>query len=620
MSKQNLIGIALIGILLFAYSFFFNKPSKQEVSQNAATTETKQEGPTDFAGTSDPVKLTETVDSTYLFSLIKPTNKLYILENENLSVSFSDLGAMPVSSILKKHKSYTGAPLTLFQKGDFFLNLPLRTNQQRILNTQELTFQVISASSEQIIFRLPFSDQEFLDLTYSLPQGGYMISLDIDWSHLSSVLASNIREQDFEWSLHMPKQEQSWKFENQYANIYYKYPGSDVEKLSATKKEQDKNIREALKWVGFSDKYFSTVLISGKNNRLENNKFAFTTATENSDYLKEFVHSGSFSVDLQNKEKVDLQFFMGPLQYKMLKDLDKPFTDNEKLDLKQMVYLGASVFRWINVGLIMPIVDFLKGFVSNWGLIILLLTLVIKTLLWPLTFKSYMSQAKMRVLKPQIDAINARYPGTDQKMMMKRSQETMSLYKSAGVSPMSGCLPMLLQMPFLIALYMYFPTAIDLRGEGFLWAKDLSTYDGIIHWSVNIPIISGLIGNHISLFCLLWCITNVFYTRYTMNMSGGGMDNPQMKPMRMMPYIMTIMFFFFFNSQAAGLTYYYLISTLITMLQFFLSRVLINEEKVLKRLEENKKKPHKKSGFMARLEEMQKERERQLREQRNQRR
>ena len=226
----------------------------------------------------------------------------------------------------------------------------------------------------------------------------------------------------------------------------------------------------------------------------------------------------------------------------------------------------------------------------------------------------------MRVLKPQVEAINAKYAGDDQQMMMKRSQATMQLYRNAGASPMSGCLPMLLQMPFLIALYMFFPTAIDLRGESFLWVKDLSTYDPIISWGTDIPFITGLLGgNHISLFCLLWAVTNIIYSRYTMSMSAGA-DNSQMKMMRFMPYIMTIMFFIFFNSNAAGLTYYYFISTLITILQFLASRLLINEDKVLARLEENQRKPKKKKGFMARLEQMQKEQEKLMREQNKKRR
>ena len=261
-----------------------------------------------------------------------------------------------------------------------------------------------------------------------------------------------------------------------------------------------------------------------------------------------------------------------------------------------------SVFRWINQYLIIPVVTFLSGFLSNWGIIILLMTLFIKMLLWPFTYKSYMSQAKMRVLRPQIEAINAKYPGKEQDQMMKRQTETMNLYRSAGASPMSGCLPMLLQMPFLIALYMYFPTSILLRGQGFLWADDLSTYDAVISWHTNIPLISSFLGNHLSLFCVLMTVTNILYTRYTMNQSPSGEG---MAGMKTMPYIMAIMFFFMFNQNASGLSYYYFVSTLITILQYFAFRWTLNEDKLLRQLEENKKKPRKKSKWMQRLEEAQ---------------
>lgn len=625
MSKNNLIGIILIGIVLIAYSVFFNNPSEEQLPQQQTQEQQATNATSANLSTTAPEQMEQNnaphqqIDSIYLFSKLPAAEKSCTLQNEKIAVTFSTIGAQPVSAQLKGHKSYTGESLHLFKKGDASLSFPLRTSQQRIIDTHQLPFEMVALTDSTVSFKLPFTEQEYMLLSYTLAPNSYMVDINVDLSHMGSIIATNLTGQDFEWLLNMPRQERSWKYENQYANIYYKFPSGDVEDLNAAKASQEKDVREPLKWVGFADKYFSTVLIAQGKNRLENNRFAFTTADSESDYIKNFSHTGTFSMDLARKGEAKLSLFVGPLQYKMLKELDEGKADGEKLRLDKMVYLGASIFRWINVFLIIPIVDFLKIFISNWGIIILLLTLIIKTILSPLTFKSYMSQAKMRVLKPQVEAINARYPGQDQKMMLKRSQETMALYRSAGVNQLSGCLPMLMQMPFLIALYMYFPTAIDLRGESFLWAQDLSTFDDIIRWDAEIPIISSLIGNHISLFCLLWCVTSIFYTKYTMNMSGGGMDSPQMKPMRMMPYIMTIMFFFFFNSQASGLTYYYLISTVITILQFLASRALINEEKVLAKLEENKKKPRKKSGFMARLEQMQKEQEKMMREQRNKR-
>lgn len=313
---------------------------------------------------------------------------------------------------------------------------------------------------------------------------------------------------------------------------------------------------------------------------------------------------------MQAGTPVEFTYFFGPNDYNLLKSYDDGKQEHEELNLDHLVYLGWSIFRSINQWLIIPVVDFLKGYIGSWGVIILLLTIFIKTLLFPFTYKSQISQAKMRVLKPQVDEINKKYEGKDdQDSMLKKQKETMALYSSVGASPMSGCLPMLLQMPFLIALYMYFPTSIYLRGQSFLWADDLSTYDPVISWSYDIPLISSLLGNHISLFCLLMTIVNVVYNRYMMSQTSSAGANDAMASMKYMPYMMSIMFFFMFNQNASGLSYYYFISTLITIIQFFVIRATISETKLLQQMEENKKKPKKKNGssFIERLERMQRE-------------
>ena len=409
--------------------------------------------------------------------------------------------------------------------------------------------------------------------------------------------------QDVEWRQRMPQQEQSWKFEGQYSGIYYHFPKGDVERLE-TSSESTEEIKESLQWVAFKDKYFSSVLINQRTG-FQNNKLTLQAEKEGSGYVRSCSLAASFPMSVKEEvTQVPLTFIFGPNDYELLQRYDAELSQNDApLQLDHLVYLGMSVFRWINKYLIIPIVTFLSGFLSNWGIIILLMTLIIKMLLWPFTHKSYLSQAKMRVLKPQIDEINAKYPGKDQEAMMKRQTETMNLYRSAGASPMSGCLPMLLQMPFLIALYMYFPTSILLRGQSFLWAEDLSTYDAIISWDFNIPLISSFLGNHLSLFCVLMTVTNVIYTRYTMSQSPSSAEG--MAGMKMMPYIMSIMFFFIFNQNASALSYYYFVSTLITILQYLAFRWTLNEEKLLHELEENKKKPRKKSKWMQRLEEAQ---------------
>lgn len=626
MNKSNLIGIVLIGVVIVVYSVFLlpkQKPASTptpatdttQVATNAATA-SAEDGQT----TSDATKPAP-VDSLYAFSqLMAQSAKEYTMSNDKLSVTFTTQGAMPVSAELADYKSYDSTQVQLFAPGDFVLNLPIRTNQNQILETKDLIWQTSQPNDSTLQMTLPIDSSSYLRIIYTMPHEGYMLGMAIEAQGLGSLLHSNNAMQDLEMSLRIPRQELSWKFENQYSTIYYKYPGDDVEKLKETKMTQEKDVREKIQWVAMKDKFFSTVLIGLGDTRLEENKMSFTTEPKETNYIKDCKYQGAFAMDIRDGRKADFALFMGPLDYNMLKSIDAGVDKAQRLDLKRMIYVGGSLFRWINVTLIRPLIDFLQGFISNWGIIILLLTIIIKLVLSPLTFKSYLSQAKMRVLKPQVEAINAKYAGDDQQMMMKRSQATMQLYRNAGASPMSGCLPMLLQMPFLIALYMFFPTAIDLRGESFLWVKDLSTYDPIISWSTDIPFITGLLGgNHISLFCLLWAVTNIIYSRYTMSMSGGA-SGSQMKMMRFMPYMMTIMFFIFFNSNAAGLTYYYFISTLITILQFLASRLLINEDKVLARLEENQRKPKKKKGFMARLEQMQKEQEKLMREQNKKRR
>ena len=328
---------------------------------------------------------------------------------------------------------------------------------------------------------------------------------------------------------------------------------------------------------------------------------------EKSGYVRAMDMRTAF--DYKPSQSADFTFYFGPNDYNTLKGYDEGVSDLEQLHLDHLVYLGWSVFRSINKWLIIPIVDFLKNYIGSWGIIILILTVFIKTLLFPFTYKSQVSQAKMRVLKPQVDEINKKYEGkTDQESALKKQKETFALYSTVGASPMSGCLPMLLQMPFLIALYMYFPTSVYLRGQSFLWAADLSTYDPVISWDFNIPIIGSLLGNHISLFCLLMSIVNIIYNRYMMSQSSAPTGDAAAS-MKYMPYMMTIMFFFMFNQNASGLSYYYFVTTLISIIQFFIIRATINDDKILKQMEENRKNPKKKKGesFLERLERMQRE-------------
>ncbi|MDE5874439.1 MAG: membrane protein insertase YidC, partial [Muribaculaceae bacterium] len=326
-------------------------------------------------------------------------------------------------------------------------------------------------------------------------------------------------------------------------------------------------------------------------------------------FLKNFsAEAVSNDYDWNAEVPASFSLFIGPNLYPLLSHLDKQTVADEDLKLTKLIPLGWSIFRWINTGVVIPLFNFLGSFISNYGIIILIMTILIKLVLFPLTYKSYMSQAKMRILAPDIKEINDKYPGTENAMI--RQQKTMALYSKAGANPMSGCLPMLLQMPILFAMFSFFPSAIELRGESFLWAKDLAAPDAIISWSGNIPIITEYFGNHISLFCLLMTVTNIIYTRINMQSQSGGMPG-----MKWMMYLMPLFFMVFFNNYAAGLSYYYFLSLLITIAQTYAFRFFVKEEDVRKTMAENAKKAKKKCGFMARLEEMQKQQQAMLREQ-----
>ena len=612
MDKNTIIGALLIGAVLIGFTLFQQSSPQPQATPKTDTTQVvalSQSALRATATGADGCTIDHPEDSVSVVAPVLPAyqqerpEQTVVLKNKKLTLKLSNKGASPVEATLADYTDQQKKPVQLFRRGDATLNLPLRTLENKIVNTSTAYFDIVSQSDSAAVLRMQIDSVAYLDFAYTLRPDDYRVGLTITGHELRRLLPVNMTTQDVEWRQRMPQQEQSWKFEGQYSGIYYHFPKGDVERLE-TSSESTEEIKESLQWVAFKDKYFSSVLINQRTG-FQNNKLTLKAEDEGSGYVRSCSLVASFPMSVKEEvTQVPLTFIFGPNDYELLQRYDAELSQNDApLQLDHLVYLGMSVFRWINKYLIIPIVTFLSGFISNWGIIILLMTLIIKMLLWPFTHKSYLSQAKMRVLKPQIDEINAKYPGKDQEAMMKRQTETMNLYRSAGASPMSGCLPMLLQMPFLIALYMYFPTSILLRGQSFLWAEDLSTYDAIISWDFNIPLISSFLGNHLSLFCVLMTVTNVIYTRYTMSQSPSSAEG--MAGMKMMPYIMSIMFFFIFNQNASALSYYYFVSTLITILQYLAFRWTLNEEKLLHELEENKKKPRKKSKWMQRLEEAQ---------------
>lgn len=624
MDKNTLIGFVLILLIIVGFSWL-NKPSKEDleaarqqqlVSDSLARVEAARQQALLLSDTLAQASAPAAADTNSLamtYGMFAPlaiidSASYSTLENELVKLTFSNKGGRMVSAQLKQFMAGDSSDLILFDEEASGFNLSFFSVDSRLINTADLRFtQLTGQEPGRLTYRLAFSESAWLDFIYTLKEGDYRLKFDIKGQNLTQLMLANTNKLDLTWNVKMRQQEIGRKFEERYSGLNYKYLVDDVEKLSETK-ETTKSIVEDLKWVSFKDQFFACIAISDKS--FSSNELYSSPEPENSPYIKRFSMTSSLGLDIRGDQSTGMSFYMGPIKHALLKSFDKGVPAEQQLDLDRIVPLGGKIIRWANTGIILPMFNLFGRFISNYGLIILLMTFVIKLLLFPLTYKSYMSSAKMRVLQPQITEINNRYPGTEK--ATERSQATMELYRKAGVSPMGGCLPMLLQMPILFAMYSFFPSSIELRQESFLWAHDLSTYDAIISWSGNVPLVTKYFGNHISLFCLLMTITNILYTHLNMKTQP---TNNQMPGMKTMMYIMPVMFLFIFNQYSSGLSFYFFVSTLISILQTYAIRATVNEEKLLAQLNENKKKPVKKSGFAARLEQMQKEQQQMLREQ-----
>lgn len=629
MDKNTLIGFLLIGMVLLAFSWL-NRPTPEQAEaqrryqdsiakvEYAAQMELqKQENKSEqaeeaVADLPDSLRVARLQESYGVFAeAMVGTDEYTVLENEVVELRLANKGGRVAYARLKKYDTYDGQPLVLFDEKESKFDLTLVTATNRVINTGDLYFTPVKGSDPNtVVMRLNTGGGSHLDFTYTLKPDDYMASFTIRGTGLNGVLSPSTNALDLVWEQDIRQQEKGRKFEDRYVALYYKFMADDVEYLSESKSES-KQVPNRLKWIGYKDMFFSTVLIAGEG-------FEATTFDSkmypSGDILKRFKTTTSIPFDLQGKEATTFRFYFGPNKFPLLQSYDQDVAPDQQLDLEKLVPLGWGIFRWVNQYFVIPLFDFLGKFIHNYGILIFLLTLIVKLVLFPLTYKSYMSSAKMRVLRPQVEEINAKYPGQDK--ALERQKATMELYSRAGASPLSGCLPMVLQMPVLVALFMFFPSAIELRHQSFLWAHDLSTYDAIISWNKYIPIITPYFGNHISLFCLLMTITNIIYTKYNMEMTNTGQQ--QMPGMKAMMYMMPLMFLVFFNQYASGLTYYYFISTLITIIQTLVFRYTINEDKLLAKLEANKRKPVKKSGFMKRLEEAQRAQQAQLNKQQQQ--
>jgi YidC/Oxa1 family membrane protein insertase len=626
MDKNTILGFVLIALIVIGFSQL-NKPSEKDlavkryndsitlVEQNKAELVGKvSKGVVakDSLAVNDSTSKVKTADIFGDFSAsAQGTEKFYTIENDLVKITISNKGGRIYSVLLKKYfkrdSLNNSLPLILFDAKESNTGFTFVTNNNRVLNSSSLYFEPVSGITKDIkgnqtlILRLKTTGNAFLDFAYTLPPKSYMVSFGLKANGMNTVMPSGTNSLDMQWSSIIRQQEKGRKFEDRYSSIQYKYVADDVEKLSESKNDE-KKLTNRVKWIAFKDQFFSSILIA--DDAMNSVSLKSTLENENTGNLKAYTSEMTVPFDPTGKIPTTFRFFFGPNQYKILSAIDNGTKAGSDLQLNKLIPLGWGIFGWVNRFAIIPMFNFFSMFMSNFGLIILLMTVVIKLVLFPLTYKSYISSAKMRVLKPEIDEINAKIPADKS---AERQKATMDLYSKVGVSPMSGCLPTLLQMPILFAMFSFFPAAIELRQQSFLWATDLSAYDSIMKLPFTVPF--GF-GNHISLFCLLMTATNIVFTKLNMantptnDQMGGGM-------MKWMMYLMPLMFLFMFNNYASGLSYYYFISTLISIIQTYAIRATVDEKKMLEELHAkrsiNAKKPAKKSGFMSRLEKMQQE-------------
>ena len=605
MDRNSIMGIVLIGLILIGYQYY-NMPSAQEIAKRKAQmradsvaqamTAIVQKNTNTIALTADSlqkdlpdsIRLKNNVSLYGNFaSSVDGKPEYFTLENKLIKVKLSTLGGRVYSVQLKKYKTFKGGPLMLFDGDSSKMSLKFFA-QNKPIETAKLFFKPTDLSitnqangSKSFSMRLYADEKSYIEYLYTLKDSSYMIDFKINTVGMGNTIAANNSNLDLDWEMNVPLHEQSLKSEQNATTIYYKYFEDEVDYINETKFEE-KTLDNKVKWVALKQQYFTSVIIAGSY--FEKPTIETVEIKDSPDQVKKLKTSLSIPYNHKAEESFAMNLYFGPNHYQTLKSFD--------IELEKQVPLGWGIFGWVNRFLVIPTFNFLSKLNMNYGIIILILTFIIKIVLLPLTYKAYLSQAKMKVLKPEIDEINAK-KGNDP---MKTQQETMALYRKAGVNPLGGCLPMLLQLPILIAMFRFFPASIELRQESFLWAKDLSTYDSIWDFGFRIP---GY-GDHVSLFTLLMTISTLIYTRMTNQFSSA---NAQMK---WMSYLMPIIFLGVFNDYSAALSYYYFLANITSFGQQYLFKFFVDEKEIHRRIQENKKKPAstKKSGFQKRLEEV----------------
>jgi YidC/Oxa1 family membrane protein insertase len=523
-------------------------------------------------------------------------NEFITLENSKVELKIARKGGKVYSARMKDYKTFDSRPLVLFSGDSTVFGFNFFTADNKAVQTNNLYFKPVSekklfdatTQTQSVVMRLMADSNKYIEYKYTLAPDRYMVDFDVVFKSMDGIIASNQNSLTLDWKMYIPQQEMGRQNEENYSTINYKFFQDDVAglKLRSTKDEKE-DITTKLSWVAFQDQFFSSVIVA--NEFFINGSVSSTRTPTSQKYLRYYTTELGVPYNPGSSNAISLKMYYGPNSFTTLR--------KEGLQLEKIVFLGKNIIGWINRFMIIPIFNWLDNYIGNYGIIILILTLIIKVILFPLTFKSYQSTAKMQVLKPMVEELGKKFPKKED--AMKKQQATMDLYKRAGVNPMGGCLPMLLQMPILFAMFRFFPVSIELRQEHFLWATDLSTYDSIL----NLPFTIPMYGSHVSLFTLLMTAS----TLLTMKMTGSspGSDQPGMK---LMMYMMPVMFMLILNNFSSGLTYYYFLANMITYGQNIISKRFIDANAVLATLEENKKKPLKKSKWQQRLEAAAKQR------------
>ena len=619
MNKNNIIGFLLIAVVLIGFSWY-NQPSAEEQRTafvqdsiaKAKHAEMEKASKAAAVKRQADAKAKVEADSTALFySALKGQAKKIVLKNEKVELTLNTKGATVEKAVIKgyvghnlqvKDGSADAKDVTLFDGNDQSLKFMLEAKEANII-TSDLYFTPSNVTDKSVTMTAVAGEGKTLTLTYTLGND-YMLHMSLQANGMAGLFSPNYNKMDVDWSDKARQQERGFMFENRYTTLTYHNAEGGTDHLNEGSEKIDEKIEETIDWVSFKNQFFSAIIVAKDN--FEKDAFMTSIPQEKgSGYLKQFQAKMKTAFDPTGKKASEFEFYFGPNDFQILKNTEKESTFGKDLEFQKLVYLGWPIIRWINRFFTLYVFDWLSN-VFPMGIVLILITLLLKLITYPMVKKSYMSSAKMRVLKPKLEAATAQYNKPEDQM--QKQQAMMAEYAKYGVSPLSGCLPMLIQMPVWVAMFNFVPNAIQLRGEKFLWMNDLSTFDPIFEWNTNI----WLIGDHLSLTCILFCVANPLYSWMTMRQQRDqmvGQQAEQMKMMQWMMYLMPLMFFFMFNDYSAGLNFYYFISLFFSAAIMWTLRKTTDDEKLLaileKRYQENKNNPKKASGLMARMQALQ---------------